>query len=309
MPIPNDGWGAVENVIWQQKQGLDALGAEATILNRRGFRAALEARPWRYDLVHLHYDELAKFWIRASRMLGFPLIITTHYGYGAIPKLWDEYYESIFNVLLGAKGILVLSPAIADVFDNADFRGWIRILPNGTDVRNIDFSSKGNGSAICLGKIEPRKQQRLLATLLEGTGVCCDFVGPLPFNDFKITGREARYLGTWTRNEVAQRLTEYSCLVLISKGEAHPLVVLEAMAAGLSLVLSPEASANLDTSLPWIHIVEDFSARTLETIREACRENGRYREAIRSYVSDHFDLEVVLNRYIALIHNYLRQDC
>lgn len=44
MKIPNDGWGAVEIVIWQLKLHLMALGHMIDILNTPGLKAALEDR-------------------------------------------------------------------------------------------------------------------------------------------------------------------------------------------------------------------------------------------------------------------------
>src|SRR5215467_1945521 len=89
MPIPNDGWGAVENIVWQQKTYLERLGHSVDILNTRGWIAAFRAKPSDYDIVHLHYDELAGFWIRLARWKHFPLMITTHYGYAADPARWE----------------------------------------------------------------------------------------------------------------------------------------------------------------------------------------------------------------------------
>ncbi len=302
MPIPNDGWGAVEIVIWQQKRYLERMGHEVDILNKRGWKAALQARPSRYDIVHLHYDELSGFWVRLSRLVGFPLVITTHYGYADSPERWEPYYQKIFNNLLKAPALLVLSPEIAGVFKDRGFKGWIGVLTNGTETGAIRYRSEGNGRALCLGKIESRKKQSTVAALVNRSrSVYCDFIGPIVDNDFKVDGNYTRYLGTWTREQVHSQLSDYSCLVLASDGEAHPLVVLEAMAAGLSVVVTRSAAANLDRTKPWIKILDRCDEALIEGMAAACRENAAHREEIRQYAVTNFDWHTVLANYANLI--------
>lgn len=47
---------------------------------------------------------------------------------------------------------------------------------NGVDTQKLNFKEKGNNKAICLGWIQPRKQQRLLAETIDGK-LGLDFVG------------------------------------------------------------------------------------------------------------------------------------
>jgi len=307
MPIPNDGWGAVEILIWQLKIHLEKQGHKVDILNERGLKAALKAQPWKYDLVHLHYDELADSWIKLARWLKLRLVITTHYGYAALPDRWDDYYKKIFTDLMRSPALLVLSPEIEQVFLDHGYKGWIRVSPNGTEASVIKFKPRGNGKAICLGKIEPRKQQAKLARKINELGsVSCDFAGPIIDKTFKPDDKHTKYLGTWTRQEVQTKLTNYSTLVLISDGEAHSLVVLEALAAGLSVVVSEEASANLDRSLPWINVCQKVDAKAIGTIKKAVNENHKYRSQIRDYAEKNFDWAKVTERYVKIVSEYAR---
>ena len=60
-----------------------------------------------------------------------------------------------------------------------------------------------------------------------------------------------------------------------TNGEAAPLVVPEALSAGLSLVVSKTAAANLDTSLPFIHVLENGLDETSpEIINKAINEKS-----------------------------------
>jgi glycosyltransferase involved in cell wall biosynthesis len=304
MPIPSVGWGAVETVIWQQKVHLEELGHAVDILNTRGLRAALAARPWSYDLVHLHYDELVPLWNVLARRYGFPLVVTTHYGYAAWPERWEPPFARLATELCRAPGHLVLTPQIGAVLRGAGARGWIGVLPNGTETQRIRFDpGGGDGSAICLGKIEPRKRQAELAAAFAAARVRCDFAGPVIDPAFSPDGTYARHVGAWTRDEVHDRLTGYSVLVLASRGEAHPLVVLEAMSAGLSLVITREAAANLPEDAGWIHVIEDVGDDVGETVARAARENRDHRRDIRRYAEEHCDWSQIARRYVELAHD------
>jgi hypothetical protein len=65
------------------------------------------------------------------------------------------------------------------------------------------------------------------------------------------------YLGEWDKTDLYSKLSNYANLVLLSDGEADPLVVKEALICGLGLVLTKTASANLDLNLPFINIIDD----------------------------------------------------
>jgi glycosyltransferase involved in cell wall biosynthesis len=302
MPIPSNGWGAVETLIWNQKIYCEELGHTVDILNQRGLAPALAAKPWTYDVVHVHFDSLAEFWNLLSVHLNFKLVVTSHYGYAAFPRKWGYGYMNTFKFLMESERLIVLSEEISNVFKSKGFKGEIKVLPNGTETGQFLFKETAAlNSAICLGRIEGRKRQAEVAKkILSRRNVACDFVGPADSIKFKVDNRHVRYLGEWDRAEVHTNLTNYSCLILFSDGEAHPLVILEAMAAGLSLVISKEASANLDTGKPWIHLCESAD-EVVEHAEKAIRENHLYREQIRQYAQENFDCSVIAQKYIEMI--------
>jgi hypothetical protein len=55
-------------------------------------------------------------------------------------------------------------------------------------------------------------------------------------------------LGEWDKETLYKNLTHYGNLVLLSDGEAHPLVCMEALASGLGVVVCEWGKANLDTT-------------------------------------------------------------
>ncbi|RYG71397.1 hypothetical protein EON77_12945 [bacterium] len=96
------------------------------------------------------------------------------------------------------------------------------------------------------------------------------------------------YLGEWSRETLRERLTEYSALVLYSRAEAQPLVVGEAFAAGLSVVLSPEAARNVDASCPFVSVVHS-PEEIAPALARAIEENGRLRPEILAYAHAEWD--------------------
>lgn len=302
MKIPNDGWGAIEIVIWQLKLHLEALGHQVDILNKTGREAALEAKPWKYDYVHLHFDVYTPLWVELSEQYRFNLIVTSHHSYAAYPKHWSPNYKNTFQSLLKAKKILALSHEVKATYDLAGYSGKVDVLPNGVEISKIKFSTDpGSGKAICLGRIQPRKQQAKLSQLINSNGLFhCDFVGPISDPKFTWNNRNTHYLGQWNRSQVHDNLTNYSCLLLPSSGEAHALVVLEALAAGLSIVVTPEASANLNTSLPFVN-VEKLSEHYIKIASQACRDNVKYRRQIRNYAELNFDWKIIAEKYVQIL--------
>lgn len=313
LPIPPVGWGAVEKLVYEQTGFLTQHGlARVAVLNRRNpaLWQLLRARPWRYDLVHLHDDSRTALWTRAASLLRFRLGVTTHDGYAAFPERWSTRFTARFDALRDATAFFALSPRIARVAKDRGFRNRVIVQPNGLFCEEMRFAPAATREALVLGKIDERKKQRFLAEALRGGAVRCDLIGPLGSGvpaDFDGNGANVRRRGEWTREEVRTQLTEYACLVLLSDGEAHPLVVLEALAAGLSVVVSEEAAENLDTDLPFVQVVgRDDTAAIASAVVRATAENARYRAEIRRYCREKFDWNVLMPRYVAKVEQVVR---
>jgi len=307
IPIPPPRWGGVENLIWQQSRALKAAGHDVKIWNEKGrgsrrFITAMQAKPWQYDVVHLHSDTHTKYWLPLSWLFRFNLVVSTHYGYAAFPDHWIRSYNRTFWWLRRAPFLLLISSEIQATFERLGCRAKMFVLPNGIDCGSFRFALEATKQAIVLGRIENRKQQALLARKLDNSTVQCDFAGPMDSDTgFAVNDRNTRYLGEWSRDHIYGHLTDYACLVLLSDGEGHAAVVSEAMAAGLSLVLSPEASHNLDLTEPWIYIVDRERDGIGDVIAQATQDNYRYRAEIRRYCEENFDWLIIMPQYICIL--------
>jgi glycosyltransferase involved in cell wall biosynthesis len=261
-----------------------------------------------YDFVHLHNGG---FVLDFGLSLQQKFCFTSHAGYLLKPNHWDDTFKQEFQSYLKAPGIIALSPASKQLFLDAGYNGYISTQVNGIDTQKINYQQQGNGKAICLGWIQPRKQQRLLAETVDGK-IDVDFVGPLDDLNFK-EGSTTKYLGVWSAAEVCQQLTEYSCLILISDGEVAPLVVLEAMAAGLSVVVSSSASANLHDKdfirvLPDDVLTDTNSINqqvVCDVIKETIASNQSLRPEIVAYAKENFDFSQIVKNYVRNVDDFI----
>ncbi len=293
MPIPTPGWGAIETVIWELATALRARGHSVEILNQPGLRPALRSAPWRYDIVHCHYDPHVSLWLRLKEFFGFRLIATSH-----SPRMasdWSDTARRSFAGILRCPEHFALNDAIAARLTEASSAMRVRVVPNGVDVTVFRTAASGNGRAVCLGRWEERKRQAELWSLLEAEGVPCDFVGPGAEGRGLQDGSFVRYLGPWERRQVQERLCEYSALVLPSTTEAHALVTLEAQAAGLPVVVTPGAAAHLP-SRPWV-LIREFGVPLAEALRQAISLGSEVRGLARAHAEAEWSWAAVAARY------------
>lgn len=303
MPIPPKNWGGVENFMWSYYLILTGLGHEVEIFNTTDLdHVAKRINEGGYDFVHLHYDLYSRFF---TKHLKAPFCTTSHYGYILKPKKWSFGYHAINIDNFNAPGIIALSDKINESYIDNGYRGWISVLKVGVKVADFKFNKgKGNGRALFLGKIEPRKRQAFLAESLRGK-VNIDFAGPIVDGNFK-ENETCRYVGVWDRPYLYEHLTDYNCLVLLSDGEAAPAVVPEALAAGLSIVVSETASANLGNEKFVTILPDDISdAKAIAAaINDQIKSNDLIRSEIREYAEDKFDNNVIVGEYLDMASKF-----
>ncbi len=309
LPIPPEGWGAVENVIWNYSKYLRHLGHDVTIYNDVWIHETIyEINQKDFDFVHLHWD---LFCLYTAKYLKKPFCLTSHCGGFSKFVPGGNYYPAfnyLYNDSLNAPGNIVLSDQIAAIYKTSGYNKFLRILRNPVETKEFSFKDKGNGKAVYLGRIYPRKRQAWLAQKLQNDPRV-DFIGPWEktLEPGFMESQYAKYLGSWTRDEVYQNLTNYSCLILTSQSEAAPLVVGEALASGLSVVVNETSSANL-TKEPFVTIIPDDEERPeviSRAIHEAIEKNNSYRKQIRDYAFKRFDYTVVTKEYVKIIEEFI----
>ena len=298
MPIPPTGWGAVEILIWDTKNALEKLGHKVHIVNTKDGRQIIEEiNNFRPDFVHVHYDEF----VPIVPYIQYPNAITSHFGYLERPELFNGYVN-ILNAFTQIKpNVFCLSEGIKNVYKVmsgiADEK--LFVTPNGVDTKKFKTveEPKYPDRSIYLAKIDYRKRQHLF----QGINSLW-FAGNNADPRFNVN---KNYLGEWSKDVLHQELTEYGNLVLLSDGEAHPLVCMEALAAGLGVVVCEWGKANLDTSKEFITVIPEAKINDLKYVEDAIIKNREYSIAHRKEIleySKEFDwVSVIKNHYIPAV--------
>ena len=129
-----------------------------------------------------------------------------------------------------------------------------------------------------------------------------DFVGN--YHDSPFFREHPNYLGEWDKPTLYENLTDYGNLVLLSEGEADPLVVKEALIAGLGVVVSECACANLDLTKDFITVIPNERLRDLNYVYKAIEKNRQVsvekREEIREYALANFSWRNIVERYVSM---------
>ena len=294
MPIPPTGWGAVEILIWDQKLALEQLGHEVDIVNTASpVEIIKQINNFRPDFVHIQYDDF----IELYPYVQYPCAITSHFGYFEQPNKWDYYGERIAKPFGRIQpNVFCLSSGIKDVY--ADVlkipEKRLFVTPNGVNVDNFrsTISPEFPDRSIYLAKIDYRKRQHMFQSIRS-----LYYAGNTADPRFDISNN---YLGEWSKDTLYTHLTEYGNLVLLSDGEAHPLVCLEAFAAGLGVVVSEWAAANLDTDREFITVIAEEKINDVGFVEEMIVKNRNYcnnnREEIIEYAKE-FDWANVVDKY------------
>ena len=302
MSIPPKGWGAVETLIWDMYNALIALGHEVDIVNvnnpREIIRRVNEYKP---DFVHIHYDD----WVGLYDYIQYPCACTSHFGYLEREEMFGGYVN-IANAFAQIKPrIFCLSEGIKKVYNVLmDIpKDRLFVSPNGVNTsafRSTDSPHNADRS-IYLAKIDYRKRQHLFQSIDS-----LYYAGNIADERFDT---EKNYLGEWTKEFLYDNLTEYGNLVLLSDGEAHPLVCMEAFAAGLGVVVTEWGKANLDVDKEFITVIPEKHIGDLEFLEYEIAKNRVYsvqhREEILKYAEKFDWINVVKDHYIPNIQKVL----
>ena len=304
MPIPPTGWGAVEILIWDSKNALEKLGHKVQIINTKNGREIIDQiNSFKPDFVHIQYDEF----VPIIEYIQYPCAITSHFGYierkemfGGYINVANEFQRIKPNVFCLSEGIEKVYNVMFNIPKEKTF-----VTPNGVNLDRfrVTDTPKYPDRSLYLAKIDYRKRQHMFQSIDS-----LWYAGNIADNRFN---QNKNYLGEWSKETLYNNLTEYGNLVLLSDGEAHPLVCMEALAAGLGVVVCQWGAANLDTSKEFITVIPENKISDIAYVESKMIENREYsrhhRKDILEY-SKQFDwINVMKDIYVPIVEKIISE--
>ena len=305
LPIPPPGWGAVEILIWDYSNELKKRGIDVDIINKSNMHDIVnELNGNQYDFIHIHYD---RFYPITKFLRCKTVAITSHYPYiDKLLKHTPDDYDNIFLFLLQQQkyyNFVLADKDMTTFIDCGANRRFLRKIKNGINSEAFEFQETPMyDKTVYLGKITPRKNQAKYQEI-----ETIDFIGNCDDKTFDTT--RINYLGEWSRQQINKELTNYVNLLLLSEGEADPLVVKEALIAGLGVVINESSAENLDKTKDFITVIEESKIADIEYIKEKLEENKMIsiekRKEIRNYGIEKFDIKVEVDNYLRTINEII----
>ncbi len=303
--IPPKGWGAVESLIWDYATELGELGHEGSIINtpdRDQIIRELTAEP--FDYIHVHYDVFYDMMdLIHEKCPNAKLAISSHYPYiDQADRHPHDGYDKIYKWLINNDKYYNFCISYKDYEtykrDGAPLDKLL-VCPNGAQHRDYNFQEKPDKPdwTLYLAKIEPRKRQHVYQGIY---GI--EFVGHYT-DTTSFNPKLKDYLGEWDHKYKLQHVTDYGNMLLLSDGEnGTPLVIKEALIAGLGVVISKYAAHDLDKSLPFVTVVPDDKWNDIEYVSKELKRNREIsvtmRKDIRQYGVDNFSWQVLVKKYV-----------
>jgi len=303
MNIPPIGWGAVEILIWDYYQELKKKNVKVQIINKmrtnnneqRDINSKYiqelitEINAGNFDFVHIHYDVL----FHISRHINCIVGLTSHYPYiNNINKHRNDGFVSIFEYMINNNHLnFILAKKDKEFLEERGAKKC-HILENGVNKDAFTYYDNPECSdrTIYLGKITPRKRQHIYCKLDN-----IDIIGPCGEH------LSCNWKGAWSRNEVYKNLSKYGNMLLMSDGEADPLVIKEALICGLGVVVNETSSKNLK-QCEFITVIEESRINDMAYIQTKMDENRAksivLRKQIAKYGNEMFGWNNLIDGYL-----------
>lgn len=323
---------------------IEANGIEVLCLDRKGKRFSLGTvlalarlmREQRIDLVHCHLYHANLYGRLAAKLAGIPAIATVHNTY--VRRKW---HRSLLNRWLGrGRGVVIAVSAEArnDVIEHDRLDpGRVLLLTNGIDLARVDTplsreaAKQRLGYAAddfligCVGRLEEQKGhaiiiQALALMLATAPAELGRRLRLLIVGEGRLRGELERVAAAagvtdklrlaGSRSDVAEILRSLDLYVMPSLWEGLSLAMLEAMAAGLPVIISDVGGAaevlgagEFGVRVPPGDIAA--LARAMTSLAQDTAERQRLGVAARNRVRDHYDLRERVARLEAVYESLL----
>jgi glycosyltransferase involved in cell wall biosynthesis len=298
----------------------------ASYMVRAAPEAMRQAREGKYDVLHCHFilpDGLAAIW--ASSKSNIPLVVTAHGsdvpGYNPdrfklLHKLIAPAWRSIVRRI---DRIVCPSRYLEQLLLDHEPKASTTVIPNGFDLERFSASRDRVRRILVVTRMLERKGVQDVLRALAGTdlGFDVDIVGTGPYLETLVQladslGVDAKFHG-WLDNdstELKDLFETSSIFVFPSHAENFPLVLLEAMAAGMAVITTNqtgcievvgEAALCVDAG--------DESAIRAALVELAGNDSLRARLGAdaRQRVEQHFSWQTVASKHLDVFESLLAE--
>ena len=277
-----------------------------------------------FDLVHAHWAYRAGWWaVLLGKLRRQPVVLTSH---GSDVHFWlNEPVKKgrIRRALNQANGVIFISQNLASAAAGAGIRPqkW-EVIPNGVRVvpKPLPAQSKFSEKKIVfvgnLFRVKGADRLVEALALLQQTPVLwqADFIGDGPERE-ALEGRvkalqleeRVRFLGRQPSSGVQEKLSKADVLVIPSRHEGGPLVLIEALALGKTVVAFDVGIVTDVLNRPELgYVVKNQSAEALaEAIGQALRHPVQPELARRRALE--FRLEALVPKVEAFYNQVLQK--
>ena len=305
------------------------LGVPVPLWGRQGWRELSALVGWA-DALHVHdclYPGSAVA-VMLARRAGKPVLLSQHVGFVRYrsPVLnWTQHaaYATLGRAVLRHVSWLVLATPTAVNHVAALLGQYARhasTIPNGIDISRFRPATSSERRlarqrlglppqgpvVLVVGRLVEKKGIRLVAAMSRQLpGIHFLIVGDGPLRHV-LRQRPANV--TWVPAIVTERMSECyfaaDCLLLPSHGEGLPLVVQEAMACGLPVVISQDEPFAVDLGrLNVCALAPRTVSAMAEQVVEVLTDSGsRLGLRARAHVDSEWSAAAMVGRYVALLH-------
>ena len=277
------------------------------------------------DLVHIHFArDLIPF---SATLLSIiyrkPFVTQTHGMIISDGRISTRILDFFLTrpLINRSKSNFVLTEIELNAISKLKIKSPARILPNGINVRPSNKSkSNQQKRVIFCSRLEKRKGVGKfieLANTYKDSSMDFEIYGPdggeLELVQSEIRSRNLdgilKYKGALQAQQVQEVLLEIDLLVLPSKDEPFPMVILEALAVGTPVLIMPscgfaKALDNFESN--FVSLTEDFTGlRT--TFQNIVNDNfqSKSRSEIIDYCRENFGITTVVDRLSQTYENLI----
>jgi glycosyltransferase involved in cell wall biosynthesis len=306
----------------------DRLGVPIPIWGLSGLREVSDLARWA-DVIHVH-DSLyisSLMAVASGRWRQTPVLVTQHIGFvnyksAFLNLLQRAGWATLAKTVLRAASFRVFSSPAAEEFVCALLGGRpanTDTIPTGVDVNRFrpPTPTEQRESRARLGLPAEGDVVLFVGRLVakKGIPIVTEMIGTMPDVHFLLVGdgplatlvdESARNM-TWKRSiphdELHECLHAANALVMPSHGEGLPIIVQEAMASGLPVVISSDEpyARSMHEAGACLIAARTAGAMNPQTRRALAEAASGLSQRSRAYAERNWSMEAIVERYVAIL--------